>query len=457
MTDASPRHSGHPVSATGIVLATISALLFALLWILEAAGWISNPYVGLLAFVAIPAFFVLGLLLIPLGVWLARRRARRGLAAVPLWPSVDLNDARTRRTALFVLLATVVNLAIVMMAGYEAVHYMDSPAFCGAVCHAPMAPQFVQWQQAPHASVACATCHVGSERGAFLKAKIAGTRRLAHMISGRYPRPIRAGDQAVPAAAFTCEQCHSTAAFSGDVTRVVRTYADDEANTESQTALRLHIGMTSAPGNDAGAIHWHAQSGRLIEYVVTDAQEDTIPWVRVTGADGRTRTFVTDGSAAKTPTGTSLRRMDCLSCHSRPAHPFAASAERAVDAALTDGRLDRSLPYIRREAVRVLNVSHPTQDAAAADIDGALTSFYRATYPALAASQAEAVARAVRATQVLSRQSVFPSMGITWGTYVSRLGHTDTPGCFRCHDDGHKADDGRVIRQDCTLCHAMPE
>jgi hypothetical protein len=29
----------------------------------------------------------------------------------------------------------------------------------------------------------------------------------------------------------------------------------------------------------------------------------------------------------------------------------------------------------------------------------------------------------------------------------------DSPGCFRCHDDEHKASDGRVIKQDCELCH----
>jgi hypothetical protein len=46
-------------------------------------------------------------------------------------------------------------------------------------------------------------------------------------------------------------------------------------------------------------------------------------------------------------------------------------------------------------------------------------------------------------------------MNVTWGTYPNQLGHVDAPGCFRCHDDEHKAADGSVIRQDCELCHSF--
>ena len=44
-------------------------------------------------------------------------------------------------------------------------------------------------------------------------------------------------------------------------------------------------------------------------------------------------------------------------------------------------------------------------------------------------------------------------MNVTWGAHPSHIGHTDSPGCFRCHDDQHKTPEGRVIRQDCDLCH----
>src|SRR6266545_3885259 len=423
MADASRDRPAHPCSTIGIALTTVSAVLFLSLWALDAAGWIRNPYVGLLAFIAIPALFVSGLLLIPLGAWLSRRRARRGLKTQPDWPRVDLNVARTRRVVWWVLVATVVNLVIITAAGFQAVHYVDSPAFCGSVCHAPMQPQFVQWQAGPHAQIACVECHVGNERGSFIKAKIAGTRRLAHMISGTYPRPIVAAAATIPAAAFTCVQCHSTALFSGDKLAVIRTYADDEANSESKTTLRLHIGVGPSAAKDEGSIHWHAQPGRTIEYAATDAQENTIPWVRVTERDGRTRTFVIDGvNAATAPAAP--RRMDCLACHNLPAHPFAASADRAVDAAIADGRLDRSLPYVRRETVKALTTAHATAGHVEDGVGRALRGFYGATYPALVSSRHDAVERAARSAQDLQRAYVFPSMQVTWGTYVSRIGHS---------------------------------
>ena len=48
-------------------------------------------------------------------------------------------------------------------------------------------------------------------------------------------------------------------------------------------------------------------------------------------------------------------------------------------------------------------------------------------------------------------------MKVTWGTYPNHIGHVDTPGCFRCHDDSHKSADGKLIAQDCELCHSIPE
>jgi hypothetical protein len=67
------------------------------------------------------------------------------------------------------------------------------------------------------------------------------------------------------------------------------------------------------------------------------------------------------------------------------------------------------------------------------------------------------VRRAVAATQDVWSSNIFPAMKVAWGTYPNHIGHTDTPGCFRCHDDSHKTADGKVISQDCELCHTLPE
>jgi len=46
-------------------------------------------------------------------------------------------------------------------------------------------------------------------------------------------------------------------------------------------------------------------------------------------------------------------------------------------------------------------------------------------------------------------------MKVTWGTYINNIGHTDFPGCFRCHDDAHKSTGGETIKQDCGSCHEL--
>jgi hypothetical protein len=129
---------------------------------------------------------------------------------------------------------------------------------------------------------------------------------------------------------------------------------------------------------------------------------------------------------------------------------MSASADLAVDRAIAAGRISRDLPFVRRELIAALTAPYPDDAAAASGIARHLTTFYTGQSKAPAAL----VAGAVDAGQRLFRTNVFPDMKVTWGTYRNQLGHTgDVPGCFRCHDDEHKAPDGRVVRQDCELCH----
>ena len=44
-------------------------------------------------------------------------------------------------------------------------------------------------------------------------------------------------------------------------------------------------------------------------------------------------------------------------------------------------------------------------------------------------------------------------MRVTWNTYPNHLGHQNTPGCYRCHDNKHKTDDGEKVSKKCTTCH----
>ncbi len=218
----------HPVALAGIVLTTVSAAVFLALAGAAAAGLLSNPYAGLVVFVALPAMFLFGLLLIPIGMWLQRRRIKLGLAGGSEWPVIDLGIVRVRRVVLALIGLTAINIAIFLLAGYGALHWMESPTFCGQTCHTPMHPQFSAWSVSSHAQVACATCHIGEGAKSFVHAKLAGVRQLAHVATNSYPRPIPPGAQDMPQASDVCGRCHVATRDHGVVVSTVREYADDE-------------------------------------------------------------------------------------------------------------------------------------------------------------------------------------------------------------------------------------
>ena len=437
----------HPLAIAGALIATISAVLFIVLIIAALAGLFENPYAGLLVFIALPAALIAGLLLIPIGVRLDRRARRRDPAAVLDWPVIDLRRERTRRVWLLITALTAVNLAVVLLAGYGALHWMESPTFCGQVCHTPMHPQFTAWNAGPHARTPCVACHIGEGARGFVHAKLAGVRQLAHVITGSYPQPVPPGTEMAPGAqALRCVSCHQPERLPGDRIRVVREYADDETNTENATTLHVQLGE---PSSGQRAIHWHANPDIRVEYVAADEKRETIPWIKVTDAQGREKEFIAANASASASTAGERRTMDCLDCHNTVGHPMAPAPERAVDNAIAQGLIDRQLPFVRREGVRLVSATYASHDQAASAIDSGLRGFY--------AKQGKfdnrALARSVAALQDVYRRNVFPAMKVTWGAYPNQLGHVATTGCFRCHDGEHAALDGSVISADCEYCH----
>jgi hypothetical protein len=439
----------NPLSLIGMAVTTAAAVLLIVLLVLEASGAIANPYLGLLVFVAVPAVFVSGLLLVPIGAWWAGRRRQRH-DELPEWPVLDLGNARHRATAMTGIALTAVNIVIVSLAAYGGVHYMDSPSFCGRLCHTTMEPEYSAYQVWPHANVGCTQCHVGPGAKATLQAKLAGARQLYHVLSNQVPKPVPPPEQLIRPAHITCEGCHWSGVVHGDRLRTIREFANDESNTESVTSMQLHIGGGALRGS---GIHWHANPATSIEFVPPPPGKDASPYVRVTHRDGRVREFLAPGATAARYASMPIRRMSCTDCHNRPAHTMFASAERAVDKAIAEARIPRELPFVRREAVAALKQTYATRDAALRNIATRLREFY-ASRPG---TDDRVLDGAVSGVQDVWVHNVFPAMKVTWGTYPSHLGHVDSPGCFRCHDDEHKAADGTVISQSCELCHTTPE
>ena len=451
--------ANNPITIAGIAVTTVSAIMIVILAIAQMGGAIDNPYVASFAFLVMPGIFIAGLLIIPVGM-LRRRRAliRAGATdeEMTAFPKLDFNDPVLRRAGTLVLGLTALNGVILGSAGYFGVHYMDSPTFCGEVCHTVMLPEYTAYQGSPHSRVHCVQCHIGPGASWFVKSKVDGIRQLWAVAFNTYDRPIPSPVHDLRPARETCEHCHWPDKFTGDVVRTFPEFGDDEANTDGSTTLQLRVGGGGWRFGGPHGIHWHTSQNHRVEYIASDEKREVIPWVRLVDANGRSVEFVADGAdpAALKARG-DVRTMDCVDCHNRPSHRFAPTPERAVDLALQSGMLPRNLPFARREAVAALKGTYPSRQAADQSLKARLEEFYGKNYPDLVKAGDGRIAQAVAAVQRIHGLNVFPEMNLAWGTHPNHLGHTFSAGCFRCHDGEHKAGDGRVIGQDCETCHKM--
>ena len=350
----------HPVAIAGAVIATVAAVVFIALAIAVVVGMLDNPYAGLVVFIVVPALFALGLVLIPLGMWLQRRKLRLHPEAVAEWAVIDFRKPRVRRITLAVIALSAVNLVILLLAGYGTLHWMESPSFCGQACHEPMHPQYTAWQSNEHSGVRCTDCHIGEGARAFLHYKLVGVRQLSHVVTGRFPRPIPGVADLRPAMEV-CGNCHWPNRDLGDRVRVIREYADDEPNSETTTVLHMFTGGPGKPTRVGRAIHWHADPRITMTYIATDKDRQTIPWVQVTDAQGQVREYVTEGTTPEQLAKGERRTMDCVNCHNVVAHRISPTAERAVDEAIGAGQISRKLPFVRREGVRLVKAEYGDQ------------------------------------------------------------------------------------------------
>jgi len=324
---------------------------------------------------------------------------------------------------------------------------METVQFCGQSCHV-MQPEFTAHQMAPHQQVACIGCHVAPGASGWVKSKMAGTRQLAGVILNNFPRPIESAmesDRLVPSAE-TCEECHSRDKAAAPRLRVLTKYKDDEANTRTETVLMMLIG-----GGKYGGIHGvHMGPGVHVRYRTTDKKRQNIPWVEYRNSNtGVIQTYLAGGAVNNS---LATFEMQCVDCHNRPAHAFEAP-DRAVDGAIASGQIPSSLPFIKKMGVELIKGDYGSAEEADLKIATGLAGFYRDKYPALSSKRTADIQNAGQTLLAVYKRNVFPDLKVSWGTYPNNLGHTDYPGCFRCHDESHTTADKKTITQDCAACH----
>lgn len=438
---------------TAIVVASLASV--SLLFFMEITSSNENPYVGILTYIIFPSILIFGLGVVTLGALIERRRRRRSTPdEVLAYPKLDLNDAHVRRRFLAFLVLTFFFISASAFGSYRAFEFTESVQFCGETCHSVMKPEFNAYLAGAHARVRCVDCHVGSGADWYVKSKLSGAYQLYSVTFNKYSRPIGTPVHNLRPAPETCEQCHWPEKFFGAQMKVFNRYGNDEKNTLRQTRMLLNVGGGSPSSGQVTGIHWHMNIANEVSYVATDERRQDIPWVRVKDRNGN----VTEYSDRRRPLSddaiatASQRKMDCVDCHNRPAHVY-LPPDVAIDQSLTAGKLDASLPFLKRQAVELLSADYQTTDEALAAIDAGLNNFYRSNHADIYSQKRDTVTAAVAELQGIFQTYIFPEMKTNWKTHPNNAGHLNSAGCFRCHDGEHFSKSGKMISNDCTICH----
>ncbi|MBI5622360.1 MAG: NapC/NirT family cytochrome c [Elusimicrobia bacterium] len=444
----------NPVSYLGLSVTVLSAGLGIPLMLLDMLSASGNAYLGMMIYMVLPGTGVGGAALAGMGMWWEHYRRTHGGQTLPL-PRLDLNDARDRVIAVGALALAVVVAATLSVAGYRAYHFTESVTFCGKLCHEVMKPEHTAYQYSAHARVPCVSCHVGEGAGWFVRSKLSGLYQVYSVTFNKFSRPIKTPVHSLRPAQDTCEKCHWPAKFFGGLQKVFTHRISDEKNSPWQVQMLLKVGGGDPETGAAGGIHWHMNIKNKV-YYVSDESREVIPWVRLVGPDGKVTEYTTTEDPpkpeeiAKMP----LRLMDCVDCHNRPSHVY-KPADRVVDGAFELGQLDPSLPFLKRESVRLLAASYATQTEALAAIRKGLPEFYAKNYPKVLEAKRPAVDAAAETVARLFSSYIFPEMKTDWRVHPNHAGHRDSDGCYRCHDGLHKSADGAVVTKSCDACHSV--
>ena len=249
------------------------------------------------------------------------------------------------------------------------IHWTETADFCGR-CHT-MGPELKAYHAGPHRDVACGECHVEPGVTGWVKAKINGTRQLVEVVLGTFPKPIPPPEHAdLPDPADTCMKCHDVSSEELADLRTRTAFSEDEDNTRQFVGLMIRPGSGDVFDVDRG-VHWHVV--RHVDFYSPDAHKLNIDLVEATTPDGAIEQYISqdkitvaddvqpDIDAIKsTQTQTT---MSCYDCHNRIGHAV-SNPRVGLDYKLSTGAIDSTLPYIKREGMRILWSGYPDQASA---------------------------------------------------------------------------------------------
>ena len=442
------------LSIIGAVVALISLFMIIFLFAISTIFDQGGSYLGLIIYIILPGFLVIGLLLIPIGMYIySKKKKKGGETKKPAWPVVDLNIKAHRNAFTIFAIGSTIFLFLSAIGSYEAFHYTESVEFCGTLCHEVMKPEYTAYQFSSHARVACVECHVGSGADWYVRSKLSGLYQVYAVTTGVFPRPIPTPIHNLRPARETCEKCHWPQKFYSHQLVKERHYLSDEKNTEWNIDLVLKVGASHSALGLSEGIHWHINPDTKIEYIASDEKRQTIPWVKFTDLKtGKVKIFKDEDNMFDESKLDSLEThtMDCMDCHTRPSHNYRPPAF-FVNNAMTAGDIPKELPGIKSLAMDICSEEFATTKEAMDYIRSEIES----NYAEQDSIDSKLVEQAVTGLQKYYSRNIFPEMKVRWDAYPNNIGHMEFTGCFRCHNDTHQTEDGEVISKNCNLCHSI--
>lgn len=444
----SPRYDPYRnlVSLSGVVVAAGSVVAFFFLFFLEVIAGETSAYIGILTYLVAPFFFFFGLFLLFGGRflqgWLGRRS---GGTSTTLSLTLDFSDRSNRKKLILFTLGASAFLFASAVGSYKSYHVTESEMFCGEVCHEVMEPEYTAYAHSPHANVSCTECHIGSGAAWYIKAKINGLHQVYATLTDSFNRPIETPIPNLRPPKDICMNCHWQPKYIGNKDRSYDVILSDDENTRFQYRLVLDVGGGDPATGPVGGIHWHMHVNNKMEFIAADEKKSEIPWVRMTHEDGTQTLFVSPGFEYD-PAVHEIQEMTCMDCHNRPSHRFIPPNE-SLDLAVSLGRISRDLPELKYNVVTALTAEYATTEEADAGIESALLEAYGDTPDSR---------QAIVEVQDIYHRTFFPAMKVRWDEYPDHIGHKNSPGCFRCHDNDHVSADGlRISASDCNSCHIV--
>lgn len=452
-----PPSSKNWLTIIGSLIAAMNILLILALFVISTIFNKGNTNLGLFIYIILPGFMVLGLLLIPVGMLRERKKLRNKVHEEGKFPKIDLNDPRHRNAFVIFTISTIIILMLTTMGSFEAFHMTESVEFCGTLCHEVMEPEHVAYQNSPHANVLCVECHVGSGASWYVKSKLSGLHQVYAVLTNSFPRPVGVPLHDLRPARETCERCHWPEKFYARALWTNKYFLADSLNTEWDIILQMKTGPEySALGLKEG-IHWHINPEVQIEYISENDQRENISYVKYTNRKTSEVTIYRDANITvsdSTVSASTARTMDCIDCHNRPSHNY-NSPTVYFDKAMTSGEISSKIPFFKKVAMGILSAKFPTPDTAMMMIEQGITDYYKADYADYYANNKDIINSSISAIKTAYSQNTFPLMKVSYDVYPDHIGHLETNGCFRCHNDSFVAENGRKISRDCDLCHTI--